>query len=594
MCIALYCPGYDRFSYLLMVIAVPDLYRALGSKSYKVGMCWKRSVFMENLIRLSASVISNVGTVSASNQDNFYMNGHFLNEYGRDSARVSIDNRGQEFIFAITNGMDATSSDLKNSISGIDEIRKIHDKFQDLERDMVQKLDQLYSCVDESGSLVHSVLISNGSSPMEKRQPSSAVLYINEGKAALLNTGSCRGFILRDGVIKQLAADFKKAERLLKLGIITNEQAEALSNRYGIPTDDSEKKLRKSEIIPLVENDIFVLCSNGVVDVIDEDTVFEIASLDEETDFIASTFVKEAVKNGAGDDITVIVIRILRMANAGKEKISAKRSGSWIGRKTHRENPKAASRVNIFAKREDTKSSQEEEEQQPSIFEGIRGIGVHNTGNHIVDSHSTSIHSVGSDGIGRPMEHADEVLAQYPVNHMTDKDTYHGGLQRENEGEEDDDKNEYVESEGNPIVKALTTAAIILVIGIVLFVAYRAWMKSYEVDADANGTNATSTIDSGVDSGNSESSSSDINNGTGETTNNGTVNDGTSSTVGGETVKNDQGSVVYTVKKGDNLMAISKKFYDDPEKYKLIMEANNIKDADLISIGQKLIIPPLK
>ncbi len=52
----------------------------------------------------------------------------------------------------------------------------------------------------------------------------------------------------------------------------------------------------------------------------------------------------------------------------------------------------------------------------------------------------------------------------------------------------------------------------------------------------------------------------------------------------------------YTVKKGDSLSKIAKKFYGDPMKYKKLFEANQppLKDPNKIYPGQQLRIPPLK
>lgn len=50
----------------------------------------------------------------------------------------------------------------------------------------------------------------------------------------------------------------------------------------------------------------------------------------------------------------------------------------------------------------------------------------------------------------------------------------------------------------------------------------------------------------------------------------------------------------YTVKTGDTLGSIAKKFYKDPLKYKDIAKANNISNPDLISVGQVLLIPEVK
>lgn len=55
-----------------------------------------------------------------------------------------------------------------------------------------------------------------------------------------------------------------------------------------------------------------------------------------------------------------------------------------------------------------------------------------------------------------------------------------------------------------------------------------------------------------------------------------------------------QAGETYTVKSGDNLSKISKQFYGDANEYMRIFYANRdqLKDPDLIQVGQQLNIPP--
>lgn len=47
----------------------------------------------------------------------------------------------------------------------------------------------------------------------------------------------------------------------------------------------------------------------------------------------------------------------------------------------------------------------------------------------------------------------------------------------------------------------------------------------------------------------------------------------------------------YTVVKGDTLWGIAKRFYGKGNQYPKIAKANNIKNPDIIHVGQKLLIP---
>ena len=57
-----------------------------------------------------------------------------------------------------------------------------------------------------------------------------------------------------------------------------------------------------------------------------------------------------------------------------------------------------------------------------------------------------------------------------------------------------------------------------------------------------------------------------------------------------ETERRDDKEVpaTYTVQKGDCLINIAKKYYDDASKYKDIVELNNLPNANKIYIGQVL------
>ncbi len=51
------------------------------------------------------------------------------------------------------------------------------------------------------------------------------------------------------------------------------------------------------------------------------------------------------------------------------------------------------------------------------------------------------------------------------------------------------------------------------------------------------------------------------------------------------------GRVSYVVRPGDTLAGIAGKVYGDRSKYRRIQEANNLKDARTIKVGQALVIP---
>ena len=47
----------------------------------------------------------------------------------------------------------------------------------------------------------------------------------------------------------------------------------------------------------------------------------------------------------------------------------------------------------------------------------------------------------------------------------------------------------------------------------------------------------------------------------------------------------------YTIKEGDSLITISKKYYNSVDYVDDILKANKIEDQDMILIGQKIVLP---
>jgi len=59
--------------------------------------------------------------------------------------------------------------------------------------------------------------------------------------------------------------------------------------------------------------------------------------------------------------------------------------------------------------------------------------------------------------------------------------------------------------------------------------------------------------------------------------------------------KEEPAAEFYTVKKGDSLSKIAKRYYGDPMKYKQLFEANRplLKDPNKVFPGQQIRIPKL-
>lgn len=448
------------------------------------------------LTKVNASVITYRRKVSDGYNDTFYMNGRFINEVDTESVQASIEGSSSEFIFAVSSGMIEDPPKKNLSISITKELKKFQENSHGNSKDINTRIGELKERVSETDNLVHSLSI--GSAGEKNGKTSFAGLIIHQGKAGIVNSGRSRIYLLRGGTIKQLPVDYRKADRLLKAGIITSEQADELIEHLAMTSDESKVQAKKEEIISIEPGDMFLLCTGRLADTVNDDVFGEIFTSHSESSIICSTMAKEALKKDVAGDITVMAVKVDGVDgnytedddNDNDNEVEKAYTTSSIDN-----NMKRVSRNRIARK------------IVPVIVSFLLFAGVVFGAYKLLDR-------IGREGL-------DEVL---------------------------------IPSAGDAI----------------------------------SGTN--DDIAAGEDDGNS------VNNGNEETTD--TAGDsqggqGVSEPSEGDSDSDNDGEepVYYTVESGDNLGKISMKYYNTPDKYKLIMDANGIKNPNQLQIGQKLLIP---
>lgn len=259
---------------------------------------------MENATKISFSAITHTGSACMSNDDRIYANGRFMRFYDSEHSSLSIEASDRQFLFALSDGMYSEAS----GISLSEDLKKLQDKLEGSSREIQAKLDELADCVEQAGNLLHSVSL--GESTEKAQKPAFAGVIIDEGYIGAVNMGSSRIYKLDGDTLKLMVNDYKRTERLLKMGIINDEQAELLSNQYSSAGDDTKGSVKKSDIYALREGMVYLICSKGLTESVNEDAIYDILATGGDTDFIADRLANEAVQNGASDNVTVMIIKV--------------------------------------------------------------------------------------------------------------------------------------------------------------------------------------------------------------------------------------------------------------------------------------------
>lgn len=141
----------------------------------------------------------------------------------------------------------------------------------------------------------------------------AAVFYDN--KAMIAHIGDSRVYRLREETFEQITKDHSLLQEQIDSGMITPEQARFSQNKnlvtraLGIdPTVEPE--LREYDTRA---GDVWLLCSDGLNDMVsDEDIGLTLQTLSANLKLAAQQLVQMANDNGGRDNVSVILVRVLR------------------------------------------------------------------------------------------------------------------------------------------------------------------------------------------------------------------------------------------------------------------------------------------
>jgi serine/threonine protein phosphatase PrpC len=142
-------------------------------------------------------------------------------------------------------------------------------------------------------------------------------LILKQDEGILAHVGDSRCYRLREGVFEQLSRDHTLVARLVEQGILTPEQAKYHPQRNVIRqavgvADPSEPLEPDIETFALQAGDLYLLCSDGLTDMVD-DAEIEAILRDEPPTRAAWRLVDRALANGGRDNITVVLVRVLAL-----------------------------------------------------------------------------------------------------------------------------------------------------------------------------------------------------------------------------------------------------------------------------------------
>ncbi len=133
-------------------------------------------------------------------------------------------------------------------------------------------------------------------------------LLLAGDRVAALNVGDSRCYLVRDGELTQLTRDDTYVQALVDQGVLTPDDARRHPQRALVTQAVQGGPFRPAgRMVPIRPGDRFLLCSDGLSDVVDDDAIGQTLRDEPNRSACAELLVKHALLAGGPDNISVVV-----------------------------------------------------------------------------------------------------------------------------------------------------------------------------------------------------------------------------------------------------------------------------------------------
>lgn len=135
---------------------------------------------------------------------------------------------------------------------------------------------------------------------------------VTDGTLTVLNVGDSRLYLMHGHELTQVTEDHSYVQSLVEQGEISKEEARVhprrniITKAVGVPGDNQPDVFT----CPIEEGDQFLLCSDGLTSMVEDERIREILEQDEDAGQIVDHLINEANQNGGTDNISVILVQM--------------------------------------------------------------------------------------------------------------------------------------------------------------------------------------------------------------------------------------------------------------------------------------------
>lgn len=135
-------------------------------------------------------------------------------------------------------------------------------------------------------------------------------LLVTPTRVIAANVGDSRIYLIRDGHIERLSKDHTIVSEQVEQGAMTEEEAATSPLKHILTRNLGSSEEVEPEVFELQpsNNDKFILCSDGLTDLVSDEELREMCQNEEDPDQLCHRLLDKVLKRGAHDNTTIISV----------------------------------------------------------------------------------------------------------------------------------------------------------------------------------------------------------------------------------------------------------------------------------------------
>jgi serine/threonine protein phosphatase PrpC len=221
-----------------------------------------------------------------------------------EGAFLSNECRDQVQLYAVCDGMGGADSGEDASYKAVRELAHRKQEYQkwthkeELTKVLRTISDDIYKEAAQKG---------------QKSGTTVVMMLVAFPKVVLANVGDSRIYRFRGRKLTQVSLDHSKVQRMISMGLLTPEQAKTDPSRHvitqylGMPSEIKVSPHIVSDIT-LQKGDVYVLCSDGLTDMVEDEQLEAILREKEDPREAVQALFQTAMNHGGRDNVTIMLL----------------------------------------------------------------------------------------------------------------------------------------------------------------------------------------------------------------------------------------------------------------------------------------------